>query len=229
MSSRSRSRPRFPDRLGDGGSVFRPRSLRAPLAAVVGGVLGERDGFAVLEVGPRVRPRFLNWRGGRRDGDGGRRLRGDRQRAAVRLVRSVRRRRAGWAVPRPSPSARSTRSAACPPAASDTSASRRRSAAGSASAPTARGRPSRRPALVTGRPGSSPSSAHHRHQLRGHVWAVVGDRLGRLGLVPDQLLGDRPLGERRVAGQQEVEGGAQAVDVGPDVHAVLSSACSGAR
>ena len=44
--------------------------------------------------------------------------------------------------------------------------------------------------------------------------------LGCAVLVPDQLLGDRPVGERRAAGEQEVERGAQAVDVGPDVHGV---------
>ena len=49
--------------------------------------------------------------------------------------------------------------------------------------------------------------------------ATVTGRGGAV-LVPDQLLGDRPLGERRAAGEQEVERRPERVDVGPDVHRV---------
>ena len=46
-------------------------------------------------------------------------------------------------------------------------------------------------------------------QLVGHVGPDAADRLGLPRLVPDQLLGHRALGERRAAGQAEVERGAR--------------------
>ena len=54
----------------------------------------------------------------------------------------------------------------------------------------------------------------------GHVRPQRADRLRLARLVPDQLLGHRAFVERGLSRQAEIERGAEAVDVGPDVHAV---------
>ena len=62
---------------------------------------------------------------------------------------------------------------------------------------------------------------HHllddRHQPGGSVRPQRRQRRRRVGRVVHELVDDRAAGERDAAGQQVVQGAAQAVDVGPDV------------
>ena len=59
-----------------------------------------------------------------------------------------------------------------------------------------------------------------RGELRRHVGADLAERPRRLLAVGHQLLDQVAVGERRLAGQEEVERAAEAVDVGPDVGGV---------
>ena len=67
----------------------------------------------------------------------------------------------------------------------------------------------------------------HGEHPGGHVGAERLDRLRFARLVRDELRGDRPVRERRLAGEHEVERAAERVDVGPDVHHVADGLLRG--
>ncbi len=60
--------------------------------------------------------------------------------------------------------------------------------------------------------------AQNLQHLAGDAGAEILDREGLFRLVADELLHVRPAGERRLAREQVVEGAAEAVNIGPDVH-----------
>ena len=62
---------------------------------------------------------------------------------------------------------------------------------------------------------------HHAFENRRHAFGHRGSnqprRLRLTGLMPNQLLGNRPVRKRRFAGEQEIKRRPQAVDIRPDV------------